>query len=170
MKTDWLPQSVKPMECDVGCHRTWYIDGLLMTRWGGSVKQFFNRVNAIGTSMFVLMEKEQINGSIIYDARCPVVSAPRSGRWKAASILSWKIAHPKRRTKGNWRIASWYDQTLGETEMFDGTIRIARSRPIRSDIRRDWNVWWDNPNCAIAGKNYKRSLRSRRVNSTWTLF
>ena len=57
-----------------------------MTMWGGSGKQFFNCVNAIGTSMFVLLtEKEQINRSIIYDVRCPVVSAPRSGRWKAAT-------------------------------------------------------------------------------------
>ena len=150
---------------------TWYIDGLPMTRWGGSGKQFFNRVNAIGTSMFVLLtKKEQINRSIIYDARCLVVSAPRSGRWKAATTSSWTIVHPKRRTKATgglhlWAVLGntlehiqhklaffvsnpaisivfrdpWYDQTSGETEMLDGTIRIARSHPGKKHISDHWD-------------------------------
>ena len=53
---DWPPCSVWPI--------VKYIDGLPMTRGGGSAKQFFNRVNAIGTSFVCIFSKKGTNKSI----------------------------------------------------------------------------------------------------------
>ena len=123
--------------------------------------------------IFVCIFSKKVTNKSIYDSRHALsgcISAPRSGRWKAATTLSWKIAHPKRWTKETdalhlWAVLGntlehiqhklaffvsnpaisivfrdpWYDQTSGETEMLDGTIRIARSHPGKKHISDHWD-------------------------------
>ena len=57
-----------------------YRDGLPMTKWSGSGKLFFNRVNARHLCLYFEVRREQINSSMRLDARCPDLTALRSGR------------------------------------------------------------------------------------------